>query len=93
MPDIADILASLPPGAREALLDGPAHAPPEGVVPNFDNPGSQNDLVIGVITTGFLLVTSLFFIHVYSRVFCLKRVHIEDGTTITCIITCWWNRL
>ncbi|KAI0451240.1 hypothetical protein F5B21DRAFT_516863 [Xylaria acuta] len=82
MLDVADLLASLPPAAREALLDGPAHAPPEGVVPNFDNPQGQNSLAIGVVTTGFLLVTILFFTRVYSRAFCLKRVQIEDGLIV-----------
>ncbi|KAH8157569.1 hypothetical protein CIB48_g10677 [Xylaria polymorpha] len=52
MLDVADLLASLPPAAREATLNGPAHAPPKGVVPNFDNPPSQTSLVIGVVTSG-----------------------------------------
>lgn len=82
MLDVADLLASLPPAAREATLNGPAHAPPKGVVPNFDNPPSQTSLVIGVVTSGFVLVTILFFTRVYARVFCQRRVHIEDGMII-----------
>ncbi|KAI0402970.1 hypothetical protein F4802DRAFT_326249 [Xylaria palmicola] len=79
MPDIADILASLPPKARETVLDGPAHTPPAGVVPNFDSPHNQNGLVIGVITAGFVVATILFFSRFYSRVFCLRKIRIEDG--------------
>lgn len=87
MQDIADILASLSPAAREVALNGPAHAPPEGVMPSFDNPQNQNRLVIGVINTGLALVTILFFARVYARVFCLKRVHIEDGMMIQTSLT------
>ncbi|KAI0859841.1 hypothetical protein F4860DRAFT_525828 [Xylaria cubensis] len=82
MLDVADLLASLPPAARGAALDGPAHPPPKGVLPNFDNPQSQNSLVIGVVTTGFVLVTILFFARVYARVFCQRRVHVEDGLIV-----------
>ncbi|KAI0876397.1 hypothetical protein GGS24DRAFT_498827 [Hypoxylon argillaceum] len=82
MLDVADLLASLPPEAREAVLNGPAHAPPPGVIPNFDNPPSQNNLVIGVLTTGYFIVVILFFARVYSRLVCLKRVHIEDGLIV-----------
>lgn len=83
MLDVADLLASLPPEAREAVLNGPAHAPPPGVIPNFDNPPSQNNLVIGVLTTGYFIVVILFFARVYSRLVCLKRVHVEDGMIIS----------
>ncbi|KAI0435493.1 hypothetical protein F4803DRAFT_545391 [Xylaria telfairii] len=79
MLDVADLLASLPPAAREAALNGPAHTPPKGVVPNFNNPQNRKSLIIGVVTTGFVLVTILFFARVYARVFCQRRVHIEDG--------------
>ncbi|TGJ83406.1 hypothetical protein E0Z10_g5365 [Xylaria hypoxylon] len=82
MIDVADLLASLPPAAREAVLDGPAHTPPEGIMPNFDNPQSQNRLVIGAATTGFVLITIIFLARIYSRAFCLKRVHIEDGLIV-----------
>ncbi|KAI0549814.1 hypothetical protein F4679DRAFT_584280 [Xylaria curta] len=82
MLDVADLLASLPPAARVAILDGPAHPPPKGVVPNFDNPPNQDSLVIGVVTTGFVLVTILFFARVYARVVCQKRVHVEDGLIV-----------
>ncbi|KAI0203599.1 hypothetical protein F4808DRAFT_25099 [Astrocystis sublimbata] len=82
MPDIADILASLPLEAREALLDGPAHTPPDGIMPNFESPPNQNSLVIGIATTGFILVTLLFFSRFCARVFCLRKVHIEDGLVL-----------
>lgn len=79
MSDIADFFASLPPEAKEAYLNGPAHVPPHGVVPDFENPQNHNGMAIAVVTTGFIIASALFFVRVYARLFCFKKVHIEDG--------------
>lgn len=83
MSDIADLLASLTPEAREVYLNGPAHVPPDGVVPNFENPGNRNSLAIAVVAAGLVIASSLFFVKVYAQVFCFKKVHIEDGKSLS----------
>lgn len=85
MPDVADFLASLPPEAKEAQLNGPAHVPPDGVVPNFENPESQNGMTITIFTVGVVIASILFFARAYAKIFCFKRVHIEDGKLPRCI--------
>lgn len=63
----------------EALFNGPAGAPPDGVTPNFDNP--PNMTVGSYITTGICLgiVTLMVAVRIYAKVFCLKEVRIPDG--------------
>ncbi|KAI0427501.1 hypothetical protein F5Y09DRAFT_316026 [Xylaria sp. FL1042] len=59
-------------------LNGPAASPPPGVTQNLDNPPNENDVVIGVTSLFLLLVGVFVLIHVYARVFFLKKVRFED---------------
>lgn len=59
--------------------NGPALAPPPGVVPNFDNPPNNNPLAIGVITACAAVSTLCLVLRGYTRVFLLKKVQIEEG--------------
>ncbi|KAI1824024.1 hypothetical protein F4861DRAFT_285973 [Xylaria intraflava] len=79
MADFAAMFNSLPPDKQEELLNGPASPPPHGVVSNFDNPPNQNHLSLGVTNTG-LVISSLFVIlWIFSKAFCLRKIHVEDG--------------
>ncbi|RYP18288.1 hypothetical protein DL765_004008 [Monosporascus sp. GIB2] len=51
-----DQLHLLPPAQQEAILNGPALAPPPGVMPNFDDPPNNNMftlVVIGILSVAF----------------------------------------
>ncbi|RYO83188.1 hypothetical protein DL762_006233 [Monosporascus cannonballus] len=60
-----DQLHLLPPAQQEAILNGPALAPPPGVMSNFDDPPNNNTLALVVIS--FLSVA--FFGSIYHIVF------------------------
>ncbi|RYP16392.1 hypothetical protein DL765_005172 [Monosporascus sp. GIB2] len=80
--DIAEILAALPPGERERYLNGPAHPAPNGTVPNFDRPDNRDSLAISVLTVGLVLASIFILLRAYARIFCVKKVFLEDGLII-----------
>ncbi|RYP84725.1 hypothetical protein DL770_005177 [Monosporascus sp. CRB-9-2] len=55
-----DQLHLLPPAQQEAILNGPAHAPPPGVIPNFEDPPNNN-------TSGVAAASSLLSLDMYSH--------------------------
>ncbi|KAI0478179.1 hypothetical protein F4859DRAFT_513764 [Xylaria cf. heliscus] len=73
-----DSLSSLPPDILRSVLEGPALAPPPGVVPEFKNPPNQNGLAYATVTVTVVLSSTFFIIKVCSRVFCVKKVQVED---------------
>ncbi|KAI0914583.1 hypothetical protein F4823DRAFT_636026 [Ustulina deusta] len=73
-----DQLHSLPPAQQQAILNGPALAPPAGVVPNLDNPPNGNVLCLGIITFLLILATSTFILAVYVKLFYVKKLYLED---------------
>ncbi|KAI1296456.1 hypothetical protein F5Y03DRAFT_370473 [Xylaria venustula] len=68
-------------------LNGPAAAPPPGVTQNLINPPNENDVVIGVISFFILLAGVFSLIHVYAKVFFLKKIRFEDYLIIPIIGT------
>jgi hypothetical protein len=80
MSDLAAVLASLPASERDAFLDGPALTPPNGIIPNFDNPpnGSQNRMSAAVISVCLAVMIIVVAIRAYVKIFCVKKFHIED---------------
>ncbi|KAF4627989.1 hypothetical protein G7Y89_g10161 [Cudoniella acicularis] len=69
---------SLPPAKQAAILNGPALAPPPGVVPNLEHP-PNNDLAIHIPFAVFLaLVTIAVFGRMYIRFIHLKQPFIGD---------------
>lgn len=61
-------------------LDGPALAPPPGVVSNFDNPSNQNGLAMGVLIACASIATVCLLLRIYGRFYLLRKVSAEDGT-------------
>lgn len=59
-------------------LNGPAAEPPPGATQNLDNPPNENDVVIGVLSLFLFLAGGLILIHMYAKVFFLKKVRFED---------------
>ncbi|KAI1078175.1 hypothetical protein F5B20DRAFT_231253 [Whalleya microplaca] len=63
----------------EAILNSPAlYPPPEGAIPDFDNPSNSNRLAMGVIATCMATTTLFALVRCYTRVCCVKRVRLED---------------
>jgi hypothetical protein len=74
---------SIPAMIPASKLNGPALAPPPGVIPNFDNPPNQ-DILIRVLFSIFLgLVTLAVVGRIYIRVFYLKQGFLGDGKLYT----------
>ncbi|KAI1452064.1 hypothetical protein F4805DRAFT_54816 [Annulohypoxylon moriforme] len=74
MPD----LSSLSPAELQAFLNGPALAPPAGVIPNFDHPENKNEIAQAVIPLCLVLTTIAVFLRVWARIFCIKKVEFPD---------------
>ncbi|KAI1275365.1 hypothetical protein F5Y07DRAFT_369840 [Xylaria sp. FL0933] len=73
-----DQLHLLPPAQQEAILNGPALAPPAGIVPNLENPPNSNTLGLAVETFLFTLSTVAAILAAYVKIFVTKRRHLED---------------
>ncbi|OQE34878.1 hypothetical protein PENCOP_c015G07554 [Penicillium coprophilum] len=73
-------------------LNGPALAPPEGVIPNLDNPPNNNGLAIGVLSACTAIATVCLFIRAYARIWLLRKVQIEEGLTL-CAYGCFWGAI
>ncbi|KAI1267563.1 hypothetical protein F5Y18DRAFT_443315 [Xylariaceae sp. FL1019] len=62
-----------------AIYDAtPALAPPPGVVPDYDHPDARNDVTITVLVVSLFLTTLLYSIRLYSRIFIVKKLRLED---------------
>ncbi|KAI1078660.1 hypothetical protein F5B20DRAFT_546833 [Whalleya microplaca] len=73
-----NVYASLSPEQLEERLNGPALQPPNGTISNFDHPHNNNALGYAVVSVCLTLGTLAFLTRVYSRIFCLKKLEIED---------------
>lgn len=62
----------------QKLLNGPALAPPPGVIPNFVNP--DNAFVSYVVTVVLCVSTStlVFWMRMYTKIYILQRLGWED---------------
>ncbi|GAW26144.1 putative integral membrane protein [Rosellinia necatrix] len=56
----------------------PSLPAPEGVEPDYDHPRARNDVTIAVTVVGLAFTTVLFALRVYSRLFIVKKVRLED---------------
>ncbi|RYP55969.1 hypothetical protein DL770_010862 [Monosporascus sp. CRB-9-2] len=77
-----DALASMSPEEKAAymneLLEGPALAPPPGVVPDFQNPGGSHSLGYGIVILSATLATITILLRVATR-YSMRKIHIEDA--------------
>ena len=71
----------LPKDQQEAVLSGPALAPPNGTVSNFDNPSNENGLAIGVMSLCIAVSSLCLLIRGYLAVLA-KRVTIPEGLIV-----------
>jgi hypothetical protein len=73
------LIHSLTPAQMAAFLNGPALAPPPGVVPNFVDPPNNNPLCFAVSILSITLATVMVLVRLYSKIFCTKQLRWEDG--------------
>ncbi|KAI1779131.1 hypothetical protein F4818DRAFT_437924 [Hypoxylon cercidicola] len=69
---------SLSKAEQEVILNSPALEPPPGVIPNFINPANRNGLATFIGAICLILTTTAILIRAYSRMFCVRRIEIED---------------
>ncbi|KAI8961148.1 hypothetical protein F5Y11DRAFT_240518 [Daldinia sp. FL1419] len=92
-----DQFSSLSAAQQQAILDGPALAPPDGIESNFTNPPNMTAMAFAA-TTLCLVVSSLsVIVRLYSRFFCTRTPVIEDylvvaafGTYVGYIYVTYW---
>lgn len=63
----------------DAILNGPAMAPPPGETSNFSNPPNENPLAIGVLVTMIVISTVCVLVRLYARVYLLRKVQAEES--------------
>ncbi|KAI0138900.1 hypothetical protein F4776DRAFT_662601 [Hypoxylon sp. NC0597] len=73
-----DGLYLLSPEEQDAILEGPALAPPDGVNPNFETPPNRDAEARAIALVCLVLVSLTLLLRAYAKLFCLKRVHVED---------------
>jgi hypothetical protein len=78
-----EALDALPPAQIEQFLDGPALKPPPGVVSNFSDAPNRTALCVGITITCIVLVTLGAIIRLYTRIFCMKKMRLEDCMCVT----------
>ncbi|RYP53962.1 hypothetical protein DL769_010422 [Monosporascus sp. CRB-8-3] len=74
--------SAIPPSRLQDVLDGPALPPPEGVVPDFDNPPNKSTMALGALFTCLILATVFLAIRMYARFFVVRSTHLGDYLVI-----------
>jgi hypothetical protein len=70
--------SSLAPAEQQALLDGPALAPPPGVVPDFHSPPNKNEMAYVIYGVCFLLGSLVVALRTYSTWYCARKAYLGD---------------
>ena len=82
---MAEDFAKLTRAQQQVLLDGPAISPPIGIAPNFTDPERHYSLSWGVLITSAALSAIAVSIRLYTRIFCIRKLRIEDcKLTVLC---------
>lgn len=58
----------------------PALAPPEGVVPNFEDPPNRNAIAYATISITVVLSTFAIILRMCSRRFVIHKILLRDGS-------------
>jgi hypothetical protein len=72
------------PAQLEAIMNGPALAPPKGVRPNFVDPWSLEDVFIATATITFTISTFLVMARMYTKAVLMKKFGSEDCKSWLC---------
>ncbi|KAI1349444.1 hypothetical protein F5Y01DRAFT_327351 [Xylaria sp. FL0043] len=82
-----DLIPYLPKEQQEALLAGPALAPPAGIVANFENPPNENGIAHATLVICLFFATFSFLVRMYARLVGLRSVKVEDAFTVIAYAT------
>lgn len=63
---------------RQTKLNGPAMAPPSGVIPNFVDPPNIEHVIILVLVLCVVLQTLALLMRIYTKVFIIRKMAVED---------------
>ncbi|KAL8724487.1 MAG: hypothetical protein Q9166_007921 [cf. Caloplaca sp. 2 TL-2023] len=66
----------------QALLDGPAMAPPTGMKPNFTSPEDHHKLFVWTIVLTITVSTLALLMRMYTKIKIIRKVGWEDYTSI-----------
>ena len=66
------------PTQIQALLNGPALAPPKGVEPNFENPSNLNTACYAILLSAIVATTTVLCLRLYTRVLIIRKVTLDD---------------
>ncbi|KAF2727281.1 hypothetical protein EJ04DRAFT_570519 [Polyplosphaeria fusca] len=80
-----ELYGSLSPAQRAAFLEGPALAPPAGVLPNFEMPNNGNALCLGVTIPTTVIAALVVFLRLYSKISCAKKLRVEDAIMVAAL--------
>lgn len=70
----------------DAVLEGPAMAPPDGEISNFVDPPNQNGLAIGVIAACTSVVVICLAIRLYAQLVLMRRVQVQEYLLVTAFV-------
>lgn len=73
-----DNLFDLPLQAQEQILNGPALAPPEGMIPNLVDPPNQNGMAIAIAVVCLFLGAMVGVLRAFSRLCSSRNLYLED---------------
>jgi hypothetical protein len=82
---MADQIPYLPKEVQDAVLAGPAMAPPDGVTPNFENPPNENALAHGVMASCLVVATFCLVLRAYLAIL-LRRVKVTEGLILCAFV-------
>ncbi|TRX96991.1 hypothetical protein FHL15_002297 [Xylaria flabelliformis] len=69
----------LPPEIQNAILNGPALAPPRiDIVPNFEHPPNANLFARAITTIALVLVTIVIILRAYAKMFIVRKLQLQD---------------
>ncbi|RYP33859.1 hypothetical protein DL767_004589 [Monosporascus sp. MG133] len=82
-----DDSSSLTPARQELDLDGPGMTPPSGVIPNFEDPVTGNNVALPIVTCCIVLVSIFSLVRFYTKSLNLKKIHIGDVLSLFAFLT------
>lgn len=71
-------MADLSPEKLEALLNGPAQAPPAGITSQLDNPPNHRAASSAVLITCLIVTSIAVAMRLYTKVRVIRKLDIAD---------------
>lgn len=75
----SELIYMLPPKQHDQIISGPALAPVNGAMPNFQDPTNQSIIAEVITPISVAVIAVLVLLRFYSKALVQRSVHIEDG--------------